>query len=67
MKMKIINLPPKTSYDKEYLLALSGVSWSKFEKIEAAFYDIAGVRFIYLDGVLEIMTLGKMVLTNPTT
>jgi Uma2 family endonuclease len=42
---------------QEALLALSGISWSKFEEIEAAFSDIAGVRFIYLDGVLEIMTL----------
>jgi Uma2 family endonuclease len=42
---------------QEDLLALSGISWSKFEEIEAAFSDIAGVRFIYLDGVLEIMTL----------
>lgn len=38
-------------------LVLSGISWSQFEAIEAAFSDIPGVRFIYLDGLLEIMTI----------
>lgn len=38
-------------------LVLSGISWSQFETIETAFSDIAGVRFIYLDGLLEIMTI----------
>lgn len=36
---------------------IQGISWSQFEVIEKAFVDIAGVRFIYLDSVLEIMTL----------
>lgn len=42
---------------QENFLVLSGISWSKFEQIETAFSDIAGIRFIYLDDILEIMTL----------
>jgi Uma2 family endonuclease len=37
-------------------LTLPGVTWEQFELVEAAFTEIGGVRFIYLDGVLEIMT-----------
>lgn len=37
-------------------LSLPGVTWEQFELLEAAFAGIGGVRFIYLDGVLEIMT-----------
>ena len=35
-----------------------GVSWEKFEEIEQSFEDVVGVRFAYLDGTLEIMTIG---------
>jgi Uma2 family endonuclease len=42
---------------QESHLIISGISWKQFEAIEAAFADVAGVRFIYLDGLLEIMTL----------
>ena len=38
---------------------IQGVSWLKLESIEAAFSDIEGVRFVYLDGVLEVMTLSS--------
>lgn len=38
-------------------LTLIGVSWSQFESLEAAFESIGGVRFTYLDGTLEIMTV----------
>jgi Uma2 family endonuclease len=38
---------------------IQGVSWLQFESIEAAFSDVEGVRFVYLDGVLEIMTLSS--------
>ncbi|MFM7885706.1 MAG: Uma2 family endonuclease [Pseudanabaena sp.] len=38
---------------------IQGVSWLQFESIEAAFSNIEGVRFVYLDGVLEIMTLSS--------
>lgn len=36
-------------------LLLNGISWEKFEQIETTFQDIEGVRFIYLDGNLEII------------
>jgi Uma2 family endonuclease len=36
-------------------LVLDGISWEKFEQIETTFQDIEGVRFIYLDGELEIV------------
>ena len=36
-------------------LILTGISWSKFEQLETTFQDIEGVRFIYLDGELEII------------
>lgn len=36
-------------------LVLPGVSWEKFEQIEATFEGIEGVRFVYLDGELEIV------------
>ena len=38
---------------------IQGVSWLQFESIEASFSDIEGVRFVYLDGILEIMTLSS--------
>ncbi|MCA6603799.1 MAG: Uma2 family endonuclease, partial [Pseudanabaena sp. M007S1SP1A06QC] len=38
---------------------IQGVSWVQFESIEASFSDIEGVRFVYLDGILEIMTLSS--------
>jgi Uma2 family endonuclease len=36
-------------------LTLSGISWSQLEAIEAVFEEVEGVRFIYLDGVLDVM------------
>ncbi|NEP55962.1 MAG: Uma2 family endonuclease [Symploca sp. SIO2G7] len=42
--------------NQESSLTFSGISWSQLEAIEAAFDNIAGVSFAYLDGVLEIMT-----------
>lgn len=42
------------------MLVLNGISWEKFAEIERTFEDIEGVRFIYLDGELEIlMNLSK--------
>ena len=38
---------------------IQGVSWLQLESIESAFSDIEGVRFVYLDCVLEIMTLSS--------
>lgn len=40
-------------------LVLNSISWEKFKQIETIFQDINEVRFIYLDGDLEIMILGK--------
>ena len=41
-------------------LVLTGITWEKFEQIETTFQDIEGIRFIYLDGELEIiMNLGQ--------
>ncbi len=36
-------------------LVLNYISWEKFEQIESTFQDIEGVKFIYLDGELEII------------
>ena len=38
-------------------LTLTGVSWSQFESLEAAFESVGGIKFAYLDGILEIMTV----------
>ncbi|MBW4620087.1 MAG: Uma2 family endonuclease [Cyanosarcina radialis HA8281-LM2] len=38
-------------------LTLTGISWAQFEAIEAVFENVAGVKFAYLDGTLEIMTV----------
>ncbi len=39
------------------LLLISDVTWLQLETIETSFKDVGGVRFTYLDGVLEIMNL----------
>jgi Uma2 family endonuclease len=48
-----------TSLEKNSLLqfglVVSGVEWEQFLTLETAFADIEGIRFTYLDGVLEIM------------
>ncbi|MEG4506482.1 hypothetical protein QUA81_23165 [Microcoleus sp. F6_B4] len=38
-------------------LILRGVSWSQFESLEAAFESVGGIKFAYLDGILEIMAV----------
>jgi Uma2 family endonuclease len=40
----------------QYLI-LSGITWAQLEAIEAALENIAGVRLVYLDSFLEIMTI----------
>lgn len=35
------------------------VSWEQFEAIEQSFESIVGVKFAYLDGTLEIMTINQ--------
>ncbi|AFY75117.1 hypothetical protein Syn7502_03245 [Synechococcus sp. PCC 7502] len=37
-------------------ISLPCVSWDQFELVESSFSGIAGVKFIYFDGVLEIMS-----------
>jgi Uma2 family endonuclease len=37
-------------------ITLPCVSWSQFELVESSFSGIAGIKFIYFDGVLEIMS-----------
>lgn len=41
----------------ERCIVLSSVTWLQFETIEAAFENVPGVKFTYLDGTLEIITL----------
>ncbi len=41
----------------ETKLILTQISWSKMEDIEKSFTNIGGVRFLYLDGTLAIMTI----------
>jgi Uma2 family endonuclease len=44
----------KDKLQRSNKLVLDSISWEKFEQIEKTFQDIEGVRFIYLDGELEI-------------
>ena len=53
----VITLEKSQSLDNR--LTLSGISWEKFGQIEATFADVEGVRFVYFEGLLEIMILGK--------
>ncbi len=39
-------------------ILLYGITWQQFKALEKTFNSIAGVRLIYLDGVLQIMILG---------
>jgi Uma2 family endonuclease len=36
-------------------LTLSGISWEQLETLETVFEEIAGIRLIYLDSILDIM------------
>jgi Uma2 family endonuclease len=49
-------MPPKSALIQESQLTLPCVTWSQFELLESSFADIAGVKFVYFDGVLEIMS-----------
>ncbi|HSF76325.1 MAG TPA: Uma2 family endonuclease [Microcoleus sp.] len=46
---------PETEQDG--CIRFSDVSWEQFEAIEAAFKDFRGVKFFYLDRLLQIMTV----------
>lgn len=39
------------------LLLILYVTWNQLETIESSFQEIGGIRFTYLDGVLQIMNL----------
>ncbi|MBP0005253.1 MAG: Uma2 family endonuclease [Cyanobacteria bacterium SBC] len=43
---------------REESLVLSGITWQQFKSLESSFAPIAGVRLVYLDGVLQIAILG---------
>ncbi len=49
-------MPPKSAIIQDSQLSLLGVTWSQFELLESSFSGIGGVKFVYFDGVLEIMT-----------
>ena len=38
---------------------IEGISWERFEAIEAAFSELAGIRLAYLDGVIELMPISN--------
>lgn len=48
-------LTPKKYQDTK--LILTEISWEKMEAIEQSFTNIGGVIFLWLDGILEIMTV----------
>lgn len=43
--------------EQDGCIRLSDVSWEQFEAIESAFKDIGGVKFFYLDRILQLMTV----------
>jgi Uma2 family endonuclease len=57
--MNVQTLEQKKSAVNHNHLVLYGVNWKQFESLENVFNSIGGVRFVYLDGVLEIVILGK--------
>jgi Uma2 family endonuclease len=48
-------MPLKSATIHDSQLILPGVTWSQFELVESSFSGIGGVKFAYLDGILEIM------------
>ncbi len=52
-----MNITLEKPIETNNLLLISDVTWTQLEAIEASFQDISGVRFTYLDGMLEIMNL----------
>ncbi|MDX1976150.1 MAG: Uma2 family endonuclease [Pseudanabaenaceae cyanobacterium bins.68] len=45
-----------SSISQDAQISLPCVSWEQFELVESSFAGIAGVKFIYFDGILEIMS-----------
>lgn len=51
---------PTTSPAVEQRFTWRGLKWHQFKAIQAGFEDVPGVRLFYCDGVLEILTTGKL-------
>ncbi|MEM9539042.1 MAG: Uma2 family endonuclease [Cyanobacteria bacterium P01_E01_bin.42] len=52
-----MTLTVSRSPERDRCLTFYEISWTQFQSIEVAFENVAGIRFIYLDGILDIMTL----------
>ena len=44
---------------KKAAWVIPGVSWAQLEEIDSAFDSIPGIKFFYLDEILEIVSIGK--------
>lgn len=51
---------PTNSPAVEQRLSWRGLTWHQFKAIQAGFEDVPNVRLSYCDGVLEILTTGKL-------
>lgn len=49
----------QTRINNNKAFILHCITWQQFKELEKTFNSIAGVRLIYLDGVLEIMIIVK--------
>jgi Uma2 family endonuclease len=55
-----ITLSVQSDTDQEQRLLMPGTyNWQEFEALEALLADSAGLRITYLDGAIELMTLGE--------
>jgi Uma2 family endonuclease len=55
-----ITLSVQFDTDREQRLLMPGTyNWQEFEALEALLVDSPGLRITYLDGSIEIMTLGE--------
>jgi Uma2 family endonuclease len=57
--MNVYNSVKSTSSETEpdCCIRFSDVSWEQFETIESAFKDLGGVKFFYLDRILQLRTV----------
>jgi Uma2 family endonuclease len=46
--------------EKEQHFYRPGITWESFQAIQKAFENLSGVRLFYCEGVLEIVTTGKL-------
>jgi len=55
-----ITLPKEIDRDSEQRFLLPGIyNWQEFEALEALLAESPGLRITYLDGLVELMTLGE--------